>query len=56
MCIYIYTHKHATPHCAGARPARASPVTVSFLYDEVKSCCPVNLTDSMTQPFHESSP
>ena len=24
-------------------------------YDELQSCCPVNSTDFMTQPFHESS-
>ena len=27
-----------------------------LFYNEVKSCRPVNLADSMTQPFHESSP
>ena len=26
------------------------------LHDEVKSCRPINFTDSMTQPFHGSSP
>ena len=32
------------------------PRPLEYLCDEVRSCCPVNFTDSKTQPFHESSP
>jgi len=51
MHIYISRAKRAMP---GLLQAVDETVIVQ-LYDEVKSCRPVNFTDSKTQSFHESS-